>query len=275
MTDTAEETATDSPEDHKMPLLDHLIELRKRLMWSIVALLVCFAVAFYFAPEIFAFLSAPLRATMKNYPDAKLIYTKLYEAFFAQIKLAFYVGAFFAFPVFAWQIYRFIAPGLYKHERKAFLPFLIATPVLFFAGGAMVYFLIMPMAWDFFASFQGVGGVNAALHAKVDDYTTLSIRFIFAFGLAFQMPVALTLLAKAGIVSADGLAKKRKYAIVIVFIAAAVLTPPDVVSQIAMATPLLLLYEISIVLARMMEKKRAARDAELDAETAGTGPDAE
>jgi sec-independent protein translocase protein TatC len=275
VTDAPEQPKSDSPEDHKMSLLDHLIELRRRLMWSMLTLLVTFSICAYFSSEIFAFLSAPLREILKQYPDAKFIYTKLYEAFFAEIKIGFYAGAFLAFPVFAWQIYKFIAPGLYKNERKALLPFLIATPLLFFAGAAMVYLFIMPMAWSFFASFQGPGSVSATLLPRVEDYLSLSIRLIFAFGLAFQMPVALSLLAKAGIVSAQGLAKARKYAIVIVFAAAAILTPPDVLSQFALATPLLLLYEISIILARMIEKKRAARDAEIDAETAGTGPKAD
>ena len=168
------------------------------------------------------------------------------------------------------QIWKFVAPGLYGNEQKAFRPFLIATPILFFAGGAMVYYFIMPLAWEFFAAFQSSGdeGTRIELLPKVEEYLSLVIKLIFAFGIAFQLPVVLTLLAKVGIVSSKGLAKFRKYAVVLVFVFAAILTPPDVISQIGLAIPVMFLYELSIWLARMIEKKRAAEDARIDAELA-------
>jgi sec-independent protein translocase protein TatC len=208
----------------------------------------------------------PLAAQMHR-ANARMIYTALHEAFFTYVKVAFFAAAFVSFPLVSVQIWLFVAPGLYKHEKGAFLPFLIATPVLFFAGGALVYYFIFPLAWEFFLNFQTAGGPGSLpiqVEPKVDQYLSLVMQLIFAFGLGFELPVFLMLLARVGIVTADGLAEKRRYAIVGVFVFAAVLTPPDVISQIGLAIPILLLYEISIIGARMIEKKRAARQAAED-----------
>ena len=256
---------------HRMTMMEHLVELRRRLMWCVVALLVAFGICIFFASEIFDFLSRPLMKVLRaQNEDATLIYTKLYEVFFTEIKIGFYAAAFLAFPIFAIQMWKFVAPGLYTKEKGAFRPFLIATPVLFFAGGAMVYYAIMPLAWEFFATFQNTGesGSRIELLPKVEEYLSLVIKLIFAFGIAFQLPVVLTLLAKVDLVTSRGLAKFRKYAVVMVFVFAAILTPPDVISQIGLAIPILFLYEVSIVLARMIEKKRAKEDAAQQAELA-------
>lgn len=251
-------------EETRAPLIEHLIELRQRLLYSIVGLLLTFFVTYYFAEEIFGFLVAPLADQLGH--GRRMIYTSLTETFFTYIKVAFFAALFLSFPIIANQIYKFVAPGLYSNERGAFLPYLIASPVLFFLGGAMLYFFIMPLAWHFLLSFESpgvAGGLPIELEAKVGEYLSLVMKLIFAFGIFFQMPVAITLCARAGLVSAATLAKRRKYAIVIMFVLAAVLTPPDVISQLGLAVPGLALYEISIVMARMIERKRAERDREL------------
>ena len=186
------------------------------------------------------------------------IYTALQEAFFTELKVAFFFALFFSFPLIAIQIWKFLAPGLYTNEKKAFLPFLIATPVLFFAGGSMVYYFIAPIAWKFFLSYQNMNssGIPIRLEAKMGEYLALMMRFIFAFGLAFQLPVVISLLAKANIVTHITLKKYRKYAIVIAFLSAAFLTPPDPFSQISLALPIILLYEISIFLAKIIQKNK-------------------
>nr|WP_279327497.1 twin-arginine translocase subunit TatC [Chelativorans petroleitrophicus] len=254
-----------------------MIELRSRLIWAIAAFFVAFLVCFFFAREIFNLLVIPFQwATDWAGLDSEkvdLIYTAPQEFFFTQIKLAMFGGIVLAFPVIATQIYKFVAPGLYRNERRAFLPFLIASPILFLIGGALVYFFFTPMVMWFFLSMQQVGPDNEiqiSLLPRVSEYLGLIMTLILSFGLVFQLPVVTTLMARVGLLSADGLVDKRKYAIVAAFVVAAVLTPPDPVSQIGLALPTILLYEVSIWSARMVERKReeerrAAEEAETSA----------
>ncbi len=249
----------------RMPLLDHLIELRRRLVFSVLSFLACFLVCFYFADPIFNFLVRPLAALWEGEQSRRLIYTALHEKFFTEIKVAFFAGAFLAFPLISNQIWIFVAPGLYKHEKYAFLPFLIATPILFALGGAFVYYFVLPVAWQFFASFEqaaGEGVLAIAMEPKVDQYLSLVMRLIFAFGISFELPVLLTLLARAGLTTSKGMRRKRRYAVVSAFIAAAILTPPDPLSQIGLALPIILLYEVSIWCAVLVERKRDEREQE-------------
>ncbi len=253
----------DEIEKSSAPLIEHLIELRTRLMWSIGGFFVAFLVCFFFAKQLFNLLVIPFKwATQWAGLDpqkVELIYTAPQEFFFTQIKLAMFGGLVIAFPLIASQIYKFVAPGLYKNERSAFLPFLIASPVLFLMGGALVYFFFTPMVMWFFLAMQQSGGngeVQISLLPKVSEYLSLIMTLIFSFGLVFQLPVVTTLMARVGMVTSQGLADKRKWAIVIAFVVAAVLTPPDPVSQIGLALPTILLYEISIWTARMIERKR-------------------
>jgi len=251
-------------DDKKMPLLDHLVELRQRLIWSIAAFLVCFIAAYYFSGVVFDFLAQPLRHVFEGQTGRRMIYTAPTEAFFTYVKVAFFTAVFVAFPIIASQIWAFVAPGLYKHERSAFLPFLIATPVLFFLGAAMLYYLILPFALHFFTSFEVPGGTDAMpiqLEAKMSEYLSLVMALILAFGISFQLPVLLTLLVKVGILTTEGLASKRRYAIVAMVAFAGIVTPPDVFSQISLATPMYLLYEVSIWIGKIIEKRRAEQEA--------------
>lgn len=275
-------TKDDDLESSSAPLLDHLIELRSRLIRALIGFFVAFLICFFFARELFNLLVIPFQwATEWAGLDPKsvdLIYTAPQEFFFTQIKLGMFGGIVLAFPLIATQIYKFVAPGLYRNERSAFLPFLIASPILFIIGGALVYFFFTPMVMWFFLSMQQIGPdqeIQISLLPRVSEYLGLIMTLILAFGLVFQLPVVTTLMARVGLVSADGLADKRKWAIVSAFVVAAVLTPPDPVSQIGLALPTILLYEISIWLARRIERNRALEEARREAAEAGEAAKAE
>jgi sec-independent protein translocase protein TatC len=238
----------------KAPLMEHLVELRKRLIWSFVALALAFGVCLYFARPIFGFLVQPLLAAGQQ----TLIYTNVFEAFFSEIKVAFFAALMVAFPIIAIQIWQFVAPGLYAKEKKAFLPFLFLTPVLFTIGAALAYYVAMPVALSFLLGYEGnVGGVQAQALPGIGNYLDFSMRFIFGFGVAFLLPVLLLLLEKTGIVTRGQLARGRRYAVLIAFVVAAVLTPPDVLSQFMLAIPLWGLYEISLLIMLVTERRRA------------------
>jgi len=253
MTDL-DRTEADDLDKSKAPLLDHLIELRRRLLWSVVTLGLTFAVCLYFARPIFAFLVQPLIAAGQH----RLIYTAVFEAFFVEIKVAFFAALMISFPIVASQLWLFVAPGLYAKEKKAFLPFLMMTPVLFLTGAALAYYVAMPLALHYLLGYQGnIGGIQQMALPGVGNYLDFSTRFIFGFGVAFLLPVLLMLLERAGLVTRRQLKRGRRYAVVVAFVVAAVLTPPDVVSQLLLAVPLVALYEVSLIAIWFTERKRA------------------
>ncbi|MBB3981673.1 sec-independent protein translocase protein TatC [Sphingobium fontiphilum] len=251
-------------DDSKAPLLDHLIELRSRLLKCVYALVITGAVCFYFSEHLFAFLVQPLKEAFGD-GGGRLVYTKLYEAFFVQVKVAFFGAFLLSFPIIANQLWAFVAPGLYAKEKKALLPFLVMTPVLFTMGAALAYYVVMPTAFHFFLQFQGnSGGLEVEALPSTDAYLTLVMQFILAFGISFLMPVLLMLLNRAGFVTRAQLIGLRRYMIVAAFILAAVLTPPDVVSQLMLAIPLLLLYEITIIAIWFTDRRQAKEAAAAD-----------
>ena len=281
------DTEKDEIEKSSAPLMEHLIELRRRLIWSIGGFFVAFLVCFFFAKKLFNLLVIPFKwATQWAGLDphkVELIYTAPQEFFFTQVKLAMFGGMVIAFPLIATQIYKFIAPGLYKNERNAFLPFLIASPILFLMGASLVYFFFTPMVMWFFLAMQQAGTddqVQISLLPKVSEYLSLIMTLIFSFGLVFQLPVVTSLMTRVGMLSSTALAEKRKWAIVIAFVVAAILTPPDPMSQIGLAIPTIILYEVSIWAARLIErdrdKQKVAREkkeaADEAAEKADTPP---
>lgn len=261
---------TPSPEDEaelessKAPLLEHLVELRNRLVRSVIAFLVCFIICFAFSRQIFQFLTQPLSDALAGQPNRSMIFTALYEQFFTYVKIGMFGAICLAFPYLATQIWLFIAPGLYKHERKAFVPFLLATPFMFILGGAFVYYLMLPRVIQFFLSGEtpaAPGQIAILMAPRVGEYLSFVMTLIFAFGVCFELPVLLTLLGQVGIVTSKGLAGARRYAIVGVFAVAAVVTPPDVFSQLSLAFPMVGLYEVSILCVKLIERARARSEA--------------
>ena len=260
-------------EDKPQPLIEHLMELRTRLIWSLGAFFVAFIACFAVAKHLFNLLVIPYKWAVLwaglDVTKSSLIYTAPQEFFFTQIKVAMFGAIVISFPVIASQLYKFVAPGLYKNERAAFLPFLIASPILFLIGAALVYFFFTPMVMWFFLAMQQLpedGEVAISLMPKVSEYLSLIMTLVLSFGLVFQLPVVTTLLARVGLLTSDWLREKRKFAIVMAFVVAAVLTPPDPMSQIGLALPAIILYEISIYMARLVERKRAAESASTELE---------
>ena len=254
----------DNDEETSMNFLDHLKELRQKLIYSIIFFILSFIVSFYFSQSIFEFLAKPLTSILQD--GNGLIYTALQEAFLTNVKVAFFTAAFISFPFLSFQIWSFISPGLLKKEKKISLPSLIAIPFLFLLGAAVVYYLISPIAWKFFLSFQTsqADSINITLQPKLNDYLSLMMTFSFAFGLAVQLPVILLLLVRVGVLTIQQLVSFRKYAIVLAFIFAAIITPPDPFSQISLALPVIILYEVSILISRFLSKKDKKKDKKED-----------
>jgi sec-independent protein translocase protein TatC len=264
LADDSRRAGQDEIDASKAPLMDHLIELRTRLIYALIAFVVMFLLCFAVAKPIYQVLVWPYVFAVGSPEKAKLIYTGPLEFFFTQIKVAMFGAAFFSFPIVATQIYKFVAPGLYKNERDAFRPYLFATPFFFFLGFFVVMVVAMPLLMRFSVSMQQLAGEGAAIELlpKVSEYLDLIMTLIFAFGITFQLPVVLTLLARAGLVDSAFLVEKRRWAILFVFVIAAVLTPPDIISQFALAIPTLLLYEVAIIAVRYVEKQRKRKEAE-------------
>tara|TARA_Y100000590_G_C15611504_1_gene974001 strand:- start:97 stop:861 length:765 start_codon:yes stop_codon:yes gene_type:complete len=240
--------------------VDHLTELRSRLIKSFIYLFICFIVSYFFSENIYRFLVEPYAEAVKDdQTNRRLIFTALHETFIVYLKVAFFTAIFVTSPLILTQVWKFIAPGLYKNEKRALLPYLIATPTLFLLGGMLVYYLVMPLAIKFFLTFETSAQVTSLpiqLEAKVNEYLSLIMRLIFAFGISFQLPVLLSLLARVGFVDSEYLKKRRKYVVVIIFAVAAILTPPDPITQIGLGIPLLILYELSILSVKIIEKKK-------------------
>ena len=245
---------------NKTSFVGHLTELRSRLVKSIIYLSFFFVICYFFAENIYGFLVEPYAEAVKDDEvNRRLIFTALHETFITYLKVAFFAAMFISSPIILIQIWKFIAPGLYKNEKRALLPYLIATPTLFLLGGMLVYYLVMPLMIKFFLSFETSAQINSLaiqLEPKVNEYLSLIMRLIFAFGISFQLPVLLSLLARVGFVDSEYLKKRRKYVIIIIFVVAAILTPPDPITQIGLGIPLLILYELSILSVKIMEKKK-------------------
>ena len=245
--------------DHESGFISHLTELRKRLIHSFIFLFIFFILCYFFSEYLYGFLVEPYAEAVKNNGiQRRLIFTALQETFLTYLKVSFFAAFFITCPFILIQLWKFVAPGLYKHEKNAIIPYLILTPVLFFLGGMLVYYLIMPLAIKFFLSFESSGvvtGLPIQLEAKVNEYLSLVMKLIFAFGISFQLPVVLSLLARVGIIDSQFLKERRKYVVVIIFATAAILTPPDPITQIGLAIPLLILYELSIFSVSIIEKR--------------------
>ena len=246
--------------NNQASFVEHLTELRSRLLKSVIYLFIFFAICYFFAENIYSFLVAPYTEAVKDDEvNRRLIFTALHETFITYLKVAFFTAMFISSPIILTQIWKFIAPGLYKNEKRALLPYLIATPTLFLLGGMLVYYLVMPLMIKFFLSFETAAQINnlpIQLEPKVNEYLSLVMRLIFAFGISFQLPVLLSLLARVGFIDAEYLKKRRKYVIIIIFSVAAILTPPDPITQIGLGIPLLILYELSILSVKIIEKKK-------------------